>query len=86
MLELHYWQFKVGWHNVWNWILFISYRNAKTKQPAIYQSNNAQKVREGEISNVYINENNRREYQELGEISKTETYDTLQEVAYKNNL
>lgn len=86
MLELHYWQFKVGWYNVWNWILFISYRNSKTKQPAIYQSNNAQKVREGEISNVYINENNRSEYQELGEISKTETYDTLQEVAYKNNL
>lgn len=86
MFELHYWQIKVSWHNVWYCILLISFRNSKTEQPATYQSNNAQNIREGEISNVYINENNRSEYQELGEFSKTETYDTLQKVAYKNNL
>lgn len=50
--------------------------NSKVKQPAIYQSNIAQKGCESEISNVYINDNNRIEYQELGEISKPETNDT----------
>lgn len=64
---------------------FTSFRNSKTRQPEVHQSNNAQKDCAGEVSNVYINENNRSEYQELGEFSKTETYDTLQDVAYNHN-
>lgn len=63
-----------------------SFRNSKVKQPAIYQSSIAQKECESEVSNVYINDNDRSEYQELGEISKTETYDTLQDVDYNQIL
>lgn len=65
---------------------FTSFRNSKTRQPAVHESNNAQKDCAGEVSNVYINENNRSEYQELGEFSKTETYDTLQDVAHNDDI
>lgn len=57
-----------------------SFRNSKLKHPAIYKSNIAKKGCESEVSNDYINDINRSEYQELGEISKPETYDTLQDV------
>lgn len=67
-------------------IFSASFRNSKVKQPAIYQSNIAQKGCESEVSNVHINENNGSEYQELGEISKPETYDTLQDEAYNQIL
>lgn len=62
------------------------FRNSKAKLPAINQSNIAQNGCESEISNVYINDNDISEYQELGEISKLETYDTLQDVPYKQFL
>lgn len=62
------------------------FRNSKAKLPAINQSNIAQNGCESEISNVYINDNDRSEYQELGEISKLETYDTLQDVPNKQFL
>lgn len=56
-----------------------SFRNSKAKLPAINQSIIVQKGCESELSNVYINDNNGSEYQELGEITKLETYDTLQD-------
>lgn len=62
------------------------FRNSQTRQPAVHQSNNVQKDCAGDVSKVYINENNRSEYQELGEFSKTETYDTLQNLAYNHNI
>lgn len=49
----------------------------KIKQPGIYQSNIAQKECKSDVSNVYINDNNRSEYQAFGEISRTGKYDTL---------
>lgn len=68
-------------------LCFTSFRNSNTtRQPEIHQSNNVPKDCAGEVSNVYINENNRSEYQELREFSKTETYDTLQDVAYYHNI
>lgn len=62
-------------------IFFNSFRNSKKQNQSIYQSNIAEKGCEIEASNnVYINDNNGSEYQELGEIGKLETYDTLQNV------
>lgn len=55
-------------------------RNSIVKNPAIYKSNIAEKVCESDVSNVYINDNDGSEYQELGEIGKPGTYDTLQNV------
>lgn len=57
------------------------FRNSKKQNQSIYQTNIAEKGCEIEASNnVYINDNNGSEYQELGEIGKLETYDTLQNV------
>lgn len=67
-------------------LCFTSFRNSQTRQPAVHQSNNVQKDCASEVSYVYVNENTRSEYQELGEFSKTETYDTLQDVAYNHNI
>lgn len=56
------------------------FRNSKVQNPAINQSKIAQKECESDVSNVYINDNDGSEYQELGEIGKSKTYDTLQNV------
>lgn len=52
----------------------------KVQNPAINQSKIAQKECESDVSNVYINDNFGSEYQELEEIGKSKTYDTLQNV------
>lgn len=52
----------------------------KVQNPAINQSKIAQKECESDVSNVYINDNDGSECQELGEIGKSKTYDTLQNV------
>lgn len=56
------------------------FRNLKVQNPAIYKSKVAEKGCQSDVSNVYINDNDGSEYQELGEIGKPETYDTLQNV------
>lgn len=52
----------------------------KVQNPAIYKSKVAEKGCESDVSIVYINDNDGSEYQELGEIGKPETYDTLENV------
>lgn len=62
---------------------YYRFRNRSVRLPTMRQSSSFQNVKEADTANVYINESNISDYQELREFNKAETYDALEFMAKK---
>lgn len=60
------------------YIVINRFRNRSVKLSTMRQSSSFQNIKEPGTSNVYINESNISDYQELREFNKAETYDALE--------